>query len=97
MNLRQYLSISLLRVEVLSYLVLVSDRFIRGKSERGGGKKIMVTHTFLINFLGILFIMKSMNKICAYLTLDLKKKKEKKASYPAGRELSADSGYNVGG
>lgn len=25
---------------------------------------------FLINFLGILFIMKSMNKICTYLTLD---------------------------
>lgn len=36
----------------------------------------MVTHMFVINFLAIIFIMKTMNKICAYLTLDLKKKKE---------------------
>lgn len=35
----------------------------------------MVTHMFLINFLTIIFIMQSMNKICAYLTLDSKKKK----------------------
>lgn len=41
----------------------------------------MVTHMFLINFLTIIFIMRSMNKICAYLTLDLKKinKREKLA------------------
>lgn len=39
------------------------------------GKKIIVTYMFLINFLSILFIMKSMNKICAYLTPDFKKKK----------------------
>lgn len=42
---------------------------------------------FLINFLGFLFIIKSMNKIYAY---DFKKKK-------AGWEFSTDSGYNVGG
>lgn len=35
----------------------------------------MVTHMFLINFLTMVFIMQSMNKICAYLTLDSKKKK----------------------
>jgi len=33
MNLRQYLSISLLRDEVLSCLVLVNDRFIKRKAE----------------------------------------------------------------
>lgn len=51
----------------------------------------MVTHMFLINFLTMVFIMQSMNKICAYLTLDSKKKRK------AGREFSAHSGYNVRG
>lgn len=73
MNLRHYLSISLLRDEVQSYLVTDSQK---GSSSEEG-KKIMVTHKFVINFLTIIFIMKSMNKICAYLILDLKKNKEK--------------------
>jgi len=60
----------------------------------------MVTHMFLITFLCIFFIMKSMNKICADFSFDLKKRKKrkkKKASYPAGIEFSTDSGCSVGG
>lgn len=41
----------------------------------------MVTHMFLINFLTMVFIMQSMNKICAYLTLDSKKKEKLAESF----------------